>query len=100
MASESESSAERNWLVEPPASTHIAFRIAAGDQVEVTPEIRQAFENLVVSLNAADVEGYTDACIGYVRGCTNNTYNCSPRQRCGYEGQAPCFINYFCKIAT
>jgi hypothetical protein len=91
---------ERTWLVEPPASGEINFQIAAGDQVEMTPEIRQAFDDLVEMLSRADVAGYSDVCIGYTAGCNSNTFNCSPRQRCSYEGQYPCFINYFCKIAT
>jgi hypothetical protein len=91
---------ERAWLIEPPNSGEIKFQIALGDQVEVTPEMRQAFDNLVSALSTADVEGYTDACIDYIKGCTSNSFNCDPRQRCAHEGQAPCFMNYFCKIAT
>jgi hypothetical protein len=100
MTSESGPRDQGHWLVEPPGSTDVNFQIAAGDQVEITPEMRQAFDNLVTALNTADVEGFTDACIDYIKGCITNTYICSPRQRCANEGQYPCFMQYYCKIAT
>ena len=100
MTSESGASEERRWLVEPPGAQDIAFSITAGDQVDVTLEVRQAFSDLLDAVADADVEGYmSDNCTGFVTGCQTNTYSCSPRRRCTTEAQAPCEMDYSCAIA-
>jgi hypothetical protein len=112
MTSESGSSEGRRWLVEPPGPQQISIQIATGDQVEVTPELRRAFDGLLQALNAGEIEGYTAAfetgaqvtfctvdCTHYLTGCTSNIFNCTPRRKCMVETQAPCLIDYHCAIA-
>jgi hypothetical protein len=102
MTSESQRPDERRWLVDPPAPNSVHFQIAAGDRVEMTPEIEAAFEHLLEVLSVADVEGYEVAasdCAGYKKGCTTNIFSCSPRRKCFAEVQQPCLIDYHCVIS-
>jgi hypothetical protein len=100
MANESGSADQPRWLVEPPGPQDIKFQIATGDQVEITAEIRQAFDGLLAALAGGDVEGYTASeCVGYIKGCSTNTFACTPRRVCTSESQQPCFILYHCLIA-
>jgi len=100
MASESGGSAERRWLMGPPGPQQIAFGISSGDQVDVTPETRQAFNQLLEAMAAADVAGYTaDDCTHYVKGCDANTFDCTPRSICTAEAQYPCLMDYTCAVA-
>jgi hypothetical protein len=100
MATESDDAEARRWLVEPPGPQDVSFQIAAGDQVEITPEIRRAFDDLVEALGGGgDVEGFTASdCTGYIKGCTTNEFSCQPRRKCLGEHQAPCFVDYHCYI--
>lgn len=100
MTSESDDSARRRWLVEPPGSGTINFQIAAGEQAEVTPEMQQAFNSLLEALEGVEVEGYVvSECHAYKKGCTTNTFSCTPRRVCTAEVQQPCFMDYHCVIA-
>jgi hypothetical protein len=53
-----ESAEGRHWLVEPPAPKNVNFDISSGDQVQITPEVQEAFEHLVRALHGDDVQGY------------------------------------------
>lgn len=101
MTDDPASSEGRRWLVEPPGPQQVTFRIAAGDQVEIGPEIREAFERLVEALASAEVEGFDMAadCPAYKKGCTTNTFDCVTRGKCVWEAQAPCLMQYHCIIA-
>jgi hypothetical protein len=99
MTGESGGSEERRWLVEPPGPQQINFQIAAGDQAEVTSELRQAFDDFLDALAGAEVEGYARACTDYIKGCTTNSFACSPRGKCTQESQAPCLMDYYCAIS-
>jgi hypothetical protein len=94
MTSASGDSESSRWLVTPPGSNDIHFEITAGDQVQVTPEIQQAFENLVQALRGDDMQGYV-----YDPKCTTKNVNCEPNYKCTVETQKPCFIDYHCQIS-
>jgi hypothetical protein len=100
MTGAEDSDGTRRWLVEPPEMHEMHFRIVAGDRVEMTPAIRQALDEFIVAVNAVEVEGYAKGCVNYTRGCTDNTFYCQPRLKCTSEAQAPCLIDYQCKIAS
>jgi hypothetical protein len=88
------------WLVEPPAPNTINFQIVAGDRVEMTSEIRTAFERLLEAMSGGDdVQGFQDKCHSFEKGCTTNTFTCVPRRVCTVESQFPCFVDYGCSIA-
>ena len=93
MTTGSGGSGERQWLVEPPGPQEISFQISTGDQVEVTPEVQQAFENLLQTLRGGDVQGYV-----YDPKCTTKNVLCEPNYRCSTESQKPCLIDYQCRI--
>jgi hypothetical protein len=80
-------------LVEPPGSQEISLQVEIGDQVEITDEVQKAFENLVQALRGDDMQGYI-----YLPKCTKRTIDCTANGNCGVEHQAPCFIDYSCKI--
>jgi hypothetical protein len=92
-------SVERRWLIEPPGPQEMHLQITSGAEVEMTPEIQEAFERLLAALSTTDeVQGY--ACAGYTKGCTADNFACAPRGKCTWEVQQPCFIDYQCKIAN
>jgi hypothetical protein len=102
VTSESGRPEERRWLVEPPGPGGLKFKIAVGDEVQVTPEIRQAYETLLEALGGGEVEAYDMAgsdCAGYRKGCGTNVFSCSPRRKCFAEVQQPCLIDYHCVIS-
>lgn len=77
------------WLAEPPAPGEVRLLFDAGDEVELTPEARQALDDLVTALNGADVEGFTmrkcpalDACSDFSCG---SYYGCAiTRKPCAW----------------
>jgi hypothetical protein len=99
VTSESSGAEERRWLVDPPGPQQIKFQIAAGDQAEVTPELRQALDGLLEALTGTEVEGYANSCGYYIKGCGTNTFGCHPRGKCTIEWQSPCVVDYGCRIA-
>ncbi len=46
------------WLLEPPGANEVHFHLATGDDVELTPEARQAVETLLAELSSGEVEGF------------------------------------------
>jgi hypothetical protein len=95
MTSASGNPEDRRWLVEPPGSQEIHFQIGAGDQVEVTAGVQEAFLQLVQALRADDMQGYI-----YDPKCTERAFGCTGNGRCTSEYQLPnCLIDYGCKIA-
>jgi hypothetical protein len=103
LTSELRDSGERHWVIEPPGRQEMHFLVAAGDQVEFTPQVREAFERFLEALSD-EIEGYSlslsDKCYGFTKGCTEDNYACVPRAKCSWEVQQPCFIDYQCKIAS
>jgi hypothetical protein len=83
-----------HWLVRPPGAMDINFEITAGDQVQITPEVQHAFENLVHALRGDDMQGYI-----YDPKCTTKKSTCEPNLKCSVETQAPCLIDYHCQIS-
>jgi hypothetical protein len=71
------------------------FHIETGDHVEITPEVRAAFEQFVQVLRGADVAGFV-----YDPKCTDKYSSCTPEAKCDWETQRPCFIDYHCRIAS
>jgi hypothetical protein len=72
------------WLLKPPGEQEVQVRIAIGPGIEVTPEIRDALEQLLSALQDSEVEGYRKCnpkcpslndCTDY--GCAR-LYNCTP----------------------
>jgi hypothetical protein len=101
MTSESGSSEERQWLVEPPGPNEIRVEIAAGDQVEITDESRQAFDNLLEAIGGGQVEGYTQSepgCEHYLEHCDYNLFNCIFRGNCNIESRKLCEYDYHCVV--
>jgi hypothetical protein len=83
------------WLVEPPGSQEVHFQMAAGDQVEVTDAVQEAFSQLIQTLRGDDVQGYI-----YDPKCTTRSIDCTSNGKCSVEFQHPnCLIDYGCKIA-
>jgi hypothetical protein len=82
-------------MLEPPDPHGIKFQISAGDRVEITPEIHEAFERLVLALRNQDVGGYT-----YDSKCTTREMMCIGNANCRFESQNPCFIEYKCDISS
>ncbi|HTE83679.1 MAG TPA: hypothetical protein VK821_03030 [Dehalococcoidia bacterium] len=93
MTNQSESRDERHWVVEPLGPGEISFQIAAGKDVEVTPELQTAFSALVETLRSSDVQGYA-----YDPKCTTKDFRCTNNGACKAESQYPCFIDYHCQI--
>jgi deferrochelatase/peroxidase EfeB len=84
------------WLVEPPGPQEVNFHIAAGDQVVVTPAVREAFDHLIETLRGDDMQGFT-----YDPNCGKKIWECDFNGKCIHETQVPnCLIDYQCRIAS
>ncbi len=95
MTSDAGGAEERRWLAEPPGAQEISFQIAAGDQVEVTAEVQEAFTQLIQTLRGDDMQGYI-----FDPKCTTRNMGCTSNGKCVYEVQLPnCLIDYRCTIA-
>lgn len=72
MPDEDHETEDSAWVLQPPSAGEIHIQIAAGDEVELSPEARSALENLINHLRDAEVMGFAvpcgglDACGGYV----------------------------------
>jgi deferrochelatase/peroxidase EfeB len=96
MTSQSGESGERRWLVEPPGPQEVNFQIAAGNQVEVTAAVQEAFTHLIQTLRGDDMQGYI-----YDPKCKERAFGCTQNGKCTSEYQSPnCLIDYGCKIAS
>jgi hypothetical protein len=93
MTSESGGDEERRFLLEPPAPGEITFQIAAGNEVEVSPEVQTAFAALVETLRGGEIKGYV-----FSAHCPNRIIMCKPNDGCGFEGTKQCFVDYICQI--
>jgi hypothetical protein len=95
MTSESGTPEDRRWLVEPLGSQEVNFQITAGDQVEVTAEVQEAFTHLIQTLRGDDVQGYI-----YDPKCTQRSIDCTSNGKCTSEFQHPhCLIDYHCSLS-
>jgi hypothetical protein len=57
MTNEPESQ-DLRWLLEPPAPGAVQIHIAVGEGTELTPEAREAIDNLLRMFQASETEGY------------------------------------------
>ncbi|HEV7526882.1 MAG TPA: hypothetical protein VGP92_18105 [Acidimicrobiia bacterium] len=90
-----------DWLLEPPAANEVHFHFATGDDVELSPEARQAIETLLSELNSSEVEGFRFG----IWDCDElSRPSCSP-DNCTLMNCQPltttpsCFAHSHCKIA-
>ena len=95
MASASDDPTGGEWLLEPPGPGEIKFQISAGEDAEVTPEVRAALDHLISLLSGSDVQGYV-----IDTACGKKTMLCAPNYKCQVERQQPCLIDYACQIAS
>lgn len=73
---------ESPWLLEPVGPREVRFYVQFGEEVDVSPEARQALEVLIREFQDTDVEGFAlDVRSGYV-----------PRPTCllVYDQPPPC----------
>lgn len=60
MASQPEPPEDLRWLLEPPAPGEVHVHVAVGEGAQLTPEVREAIEQLLTRLHEAesDVSGF------------------------------------------
>jgi hypothetical protein len=73
----------------------MSLLISAGEHVEITPQISEAFERFLQAVRATEVQGYT-----YDPKCTTRSMQCMSNAGCIVEHQWPCLIDYKCFIAN
>lgn len=94
MASGSMDFESRRWLAGTPGPQDIQLQIEAGDSVEITQEVRSAFEHLVQTLRGDDLQGFAAD-----PGCLKKILLCVPNAGCHVEHQNPgCYVEYNCMI--
>ncbi|MCU0269290.1 MAG: hypothetical protein MUF83_11665 [Acidimicrobiales bacterium] len=78
------------WLAEPPAAGEVRFLFEAGEDVELTPEARDALDALVTALQGGEVEGFAARACPALGACSDfwcvSYLGCSPvtRKPCGW----------------
>lgn len=96
------------WLLEPPGQGEVHLRIAVGDDVELSDEVRQEIESLIGKLQVDDVQGFIFGlpmppapAPAPDKGCPSlndcGWYSCQLK-RCTPLTRAPCAWNVECKI--
>ena len=101
MASIPEQPEEARWLLEPAQPDQINISIAIGDNVEVTPELREAVDRLLSVVGMGDVTGYTlpGTCGPQSISCPT-FYNCN-LDTCRPVVQYPnCLLYTNCRVAS
>lgn len=96
MTSEREPTEEMRWLLEPPAPGTINLYIAVGEGTELTPEVREAVENLMRALQEAEVRGQEMG--GRPTRAGECGWNCVILGRCAPEYTTPCANKDVCHI--
>ena len=90
---------ESRWLLEPPASGNVHFRISVGSEVDLTPAAREALETLLSELQGGDeVAGFAQHinCPSFLETCdpfTCSLTNCQPMT------SRPCLADMDCHVA-
>jgi hypothetical protein len=96
LTNQPESQDDLRWLLEPPAPGSIKLYIAVGEGTELTPEGREAIDNLMRMLQADDTQGFAAGPrLTMSAGCD---INCGILSRCNPEYQTPCFSKDVCNI--
>ena len=87
---------EPTWLLEPPGAGEVELHIATGDDVELSPEAREALDRLIEAIQGHEVTGFGTPCTFnfdcYPYSC--NLDNCQPLYK------KPCKSNLGCRIAS
>jgi hypothetical protein len=98
MTEENAVSGESQWLLEPPGSGDINFRISVGADVELSPAAREAIETLLSELQGDEVSGFSQNinCPSFLDTCdpfTCSLTNCQPMT------SRPCLADTDCHVA-
>jgi hypothetical protein len=92
MADQSAGSDEPRWLLDPrPGEAQI--HIAVGPEAELTPELREALEELASALHQGEVAGYAKP-----QPCPELKV-CAPYGACDPKTSSPCANLTTCRIA-
>jgi hypothetical protein len=83
MANEQDPQQDLRWLLEPPAPGAIQLHIAVGEGTELTPEAREAIDNLVRMIQRDDTRGF--AAGPRLTMAADCDINCLPLSRCHPE---------------
>jgi hypothetical protein len=85
MTADSSTGEGPRWLLEPPKPGEIRFNLAIGEGQQLTPEVQEALDRLLVALDfepIGDVQGYA----GGLGGCGSNCGNNCGLGGCGTKG--------------
>lgn len=87
---------ESGWVVEPAG---VEIHVAVGPEAELTPEVRQALDQLVRALEAendVEVEGFRQRC---PTKCMPGKFGaCNPQEDCSPKIWFPCAMRMICNI--
>jgi hypothetical protein len=81
---------QTRWIVGPPGPGEVNIQIAVDSAAKLSPELRQALEKLVQSLQHDEVEAY--------RACTTKTTVCKADGACQPKIISPCVSFETCRI--
>jgi hypothetical protein len=101
MSGESARSGNLRWLLQPPAAGEIHLHVAVGEGAELTPQLRAALEDLISTLQQADVQGFASSCspqCPMLKDC--GTMICNGYHNCGTLINFPCLADVTCKITS
>ncbi|MEZ5141016.1 MAG: hypothetical protein R2726_00630 [Acidimicrobiales bacterium] len=93
------SNSDDSWLLEPPGSGEVTLHFAAGSDVELSEEARQALETLLSEITGQEVAGFAMGRVGIAYpepACPPRV--CDPLGNCWPYSTAPCFALIKCKI--
>ncbi|HEV7526883.1 MAG TPA: hypothetical protein VGP92_18110 [Acidimicrobiia bacterium] len=98
MTDENAASAPSQWLLEPPGSGEVNFRISVGSDVELSSAAREALETLLAELQGDDVSGFSShiSCPSFLETC--NPFTCT-LTNCQPMTSRPCLADMDCHVA-
>jgi hypothetical protein len=82
---------EPRWIVGPPGRGEVNIQIAVDSRAQLTPELHQALEKLVLALQQDEVEGYA-------RPCPDKVVVCKADHGCEPKVTSPCYSFQTCRI--
>jgi hypothetical protein len=97
MTSDTGGNDEPRWLLEPPSAGQVHIRVAVGEGVELTPEVREALEQLARALGEDDVQGFLLSAFACDAVC-EGLVNCVPRDKCNPQYYGPCAWLISCRV--
>jgi hypothetical protein len=83
---------EPRWIVGPPGPGEVNIQIAVDRRAQLTPELHQALEKLVLALQQDEVEGYA-------RPCDTKVVTCKADGDCKPKVTSPCARFTSCRIS-